>query len=113
MEAPKPMEQPRDKKPLIEALEAFWSGRLSAAEDEAQKLVQKVSQMAGWSQDEVRRYARELSDRLVAQRRQVEAGIEEAVKRSLQRVRAPSREEVEKLSARLEEISRRIEALSK
>lgn len=110
------MDQPKDKKPLIEALESFWSeasGRVSAAEDEAQKLVQKVSQMAGWSQDEVRRYARELAEKLVSQRRQVEAGIEETVKRSLQRVRAPSREEVEKLSLRLEEISRRIEALSR
>lgn len=110
------MDQPKDKKPLIEALEHFWSealGRVSAAEDEANKLVQRVSQMAGWSQDEARRHARELSERLVSQRKQVEQNVEETVKSSLQRFRVPSRQEIEKLSARLDAVARRIEALSK
>jgi polyhydroxyalkanoate synthesis regulator phasin len=110
------MDQPKDKKPLNEALEQFWSqalGRVTQAEDEARELVQRVSQMAGWSQDEVKRHARDLADRLLAQRRQVEANIEEAVQKSLQRVRAPSRVEIEKLSARLDAVARRIEALSR
>ncbi len=105
------MDQPKDKKPLIEALESFWSealGRVSQAEDEANKLVQRLSQAAGWSQDEIKR----LSERLVAQRKQVETNVEETVKKSLQRVRVPSREELEKLSARLDAVARRIEALS-
>lgn len=110
------MDQPKDKKPLIEALEAFWAealGRVSQAEDEAQKLVQKVSQAAGWSQEEVRRHARDLSERLVAQRKQVEASVEDAVKKSLQKLKVPKREEVAQLSARLDAIAQRLEALSK
>jgi polyhydroxyalkanoate synthesis regulator phasin len=110
------MDQPKDKKPLIEALEHFWSealGRVSAAEDEANKLAHRVSQMAGLGQEEARRYARELAERLVSQRKQVEQNVEEGVKKSLQRFRVPSREEIVKLSARLDAVASRIEALSK
>lgn len=65
------MDQPKDKKPLIEALEKFWSEAMA-----------KVS-------------------------------VDDAVKKALQRLRAPSREEVAQLSARLDAISKRIEGLSR
>jgi hypothetical protein len=67
------MDQPKDKKPLAEAVERFWSEAFG----------------------------------------KVEATVEETVKRSLLRVRAPSRDEVAKLSARLDAVARRLEALSK
>ena len=67
------MDQPKDKKPLAEAVERFSSEAFG----------------------------------------KVEATVEEAVKRSLLRVRAPSRDEVARLSARLDAVARRLEGLSK
>jgi hypothetical protein len=65
------MAEPKERKPLVEAVEEFWSEALA----------------------------------------RVESKVEAAVKQSLQRVQAPTRDEVAKLSARLDALNKRIEAL--
>ena len=68
-------ESPREKRPLAETFERLWGQALlavSTAEEEAGRVVQRVTGAAGWSQDEVRRQARELTERLVTQRRDLE-----------------------------------------
>ena len=107
-------ESPREKRPLAETFERLWSQALlavSTAEDEAGRAVQRVTGAAGWSPDEVRRHARELTERLVSQRRDLERNVEEGVRKALGRMKLPRREELQEVSVRLERVARRIQAL--
>lgn len=107
-------ESTKERRPVQEVFEKVWSQALlavSTAEEEATKVVGRLAEAAGWSPEEVKRQAREFTDRLASQRRELERGVEEGVRRTLLRLRVPRREELQALSARLEEISRRVEAL--
>jgi len=109
-------EVPKDKRPVLEALERMWAQAvtaMSSVEDEAARVVQKAQTVAGWSQDEVRRQVGELSERLAAQRQQLEQGLEERVRGALQRLRVPRRDEVQALSARVDRVAERLERLER
>ena len=84
---------------------------MSSVEDEAARVVQRAQTVAGWSQDEVRRQMNDLSERLAAQRRELEQGLEERVRTALQRLRVPRREEVQALTARVDRVAERVEKL--
>ena len=87
-------EVPRDRRPVVEALERMWAQAvtaMSSVEDEAARVVQRAQTVAGWSQDEVRRQVSELAERLAAQRRELEQGLDERVRGALQRLRVPKR----------------------
>jgi polyhydroxyalkanoate synthesis regulator phasin len=93
-----------------------WSNALAgvnAAEQEAEKVLTRIADAAGLSPEEVRRQARELGDRLTAQRREVERAIDDAVRRAANRFRIPSREELEALKKRLDAVDQRLEALAR
>jgi polyhydroxyalkanoate synthesis regulator phasin len=105
----------KEKRPISEQLERIWSQALmaaSAAEEEASKVVHRVAELAGWSQDEVKRHVRELSERLVTQRHDLERSVEEAVKGSLARIKLPKREELVAFEDRLNQVAARIDALA-
>ena len=107
-------ESSREKRPLAETFERLWGQALlavSTAEEEAGRVVQRVTGAAGWSPDEVRRHARELTERLVSQRRDLERNVEEGVRRALGRMKLPRREELQEVSVRLERVAERIRAL--
>lgn len=109
-------ETPRDKRPVAEALEKLWGQALVAvesAEDAAQGTLQRVAGLAGWSQDEVRRHAREFGERLAGQREQLQRGVEEGVQRTLTRLKLPRRDDLQSLTARLDKLAARVEALEK
>jgi poly(hydroxyalkanoate) granule-associated protein len=86
---------------------------MSSVEDEAARVVQRAQTVAGWSQDEVRRQMGDLAERLAAQRRELEQGLEERVRGALQRLRVPRREEVQALMARMERVAERVETLER
>jgi len=86
---------------------------MSSVEDEAARVVQRAQTVAGWSQDEVRRQMGDLAERLAAQRRELEQGLEERVRGALQRLRVPRREEVQALMARVDRVSERVENLER
>ncbi len=97
-----------------ETFKEAWSQALTglnAAEQEAEKVLGKIADAAGFSADDVRRQAREFGERLQGQRRELERAIDEAVKRAASRFRLPSREEIEHLRERVESIAKRIEAM--
>jgi len=105
----------KEKRPLAEQLERIWSQALltvSVAEDEAARVVQRVQDAAGWSQDEVKRQVRELSERLVSQRRELERGVEEGIKRAVARLKVPRREELMAFEERLNRVAERIASLA-
>jgi polyhydroxyalkanoate synthesis regulator phasin len=109
-------EFPKDKRPVVETLERMWAQAvtaMSSVEDEAARVVQKAQTVAGWSQDEVRRQMGELAERLAAQRRELEQGLEERVRGALQRLRVPRRDEVQALSARVDRAAERLERLER
>jgi polyhydroxyalkanoate synthesis regulator phasin len=104
----------KDKRPLAEYFEKAWSQALvavSTVEEEATKVTHRIAELAGWSQDEARRYVREFSERLASQRRDLEKNVEDAVRRTVSRVRIPRREQVADLQGRLERLGQRIDAL--
>jgi len=109
-------EVPRDRRPVVEALERMWAQAvtaMSSVEDEAARVVQRAQTVAGWSQDEVRRQVSELAERLAAQRRELEQGLDERVRGALQRLRVPKREEVQALTDRVQRVAERLEKLER
>ena len=93
-----------------------WSNALAgvnAAEQEAEKVLSRIADAAGFSPEDVRRQAREFGERLASQRREVERAVDEAVRRASNRFRIPSREDIEALQRRLDSIAERVDALSR
>ncbi|MBN1210407.1 MAG: phasin family protein [Myxococcaceae bacterium] len=109
-------EAPREKNPVAEAFERVWSQALvavSTAEEEVNRTLQRVAATAGWSQEEVKRHAREFTEKLVGHRRELERNVEEAVRGTLSRLKVPRREELQEFEARLTRLAERIDALGR
>jgi hypothetical protein len=93
-----------------------WSNALAgvnAAEQEAEKVLGRIADAAGFSPEDVRRQAREFGERLANQRREVERAVDDAVRRAANRFRIPSREDIEALERRLDAVAQRLDALAK
>ncbi len=93
-----------------------WSNALAgvnAAEQEAEKVLDRIADAAGFSPEDVRRQAREFGERLTLQRRELERAIDDAVRRAANRFRIPSREDLDAVRRRLDAIAEKVEALSK
>jgi poly(hydroxyalkanoate) granule-associated protein len=93
-----------------------WSNALAgvnAAEQEAEKVLTKLADAAGFSPDDVKRHAREFGERLTTQRREIEKAIDDAVRRTANRFRIPSQSDIEALQKRVEAVAERVEALAK
>ncbi|HVP68915.1 MAG TPA: phasin family protein [Anaeromyxobacteraceae bacterium] len=96
---------------IQEMFKEAWSQALvglNAAEAEAEKVLTRL----GFSPDDVRRHAREFGERLTQQRREVEKAVDDAVRRAAARFRFPTRDEMEAVRKRLDEISERLDALA-
>jgi polyhydroxyalkanoate synthesis regulator phasin len=100
---------------IQELFKEAWSHALAgvnAAEAEAEKVFNRVADVAGFSPEDVRRHAREFGDRLQAQRKELERAIDEGVKKAASRLRVPTKADIESIEKRLDAISARLEALS-
>jgi polyhydroxyalkanoate synthesis regulator phasin len=100
---------------IQELFKEAWSQALvglNAAEAEAEKVLDRLAGAAGFTPEDVRRHAREFGERLSGQRREVERAIDEAVKRAAARFKLPTRDEVEALKRRLDQIAERIDRLA-
>jgi polyhydroxyalkanoate synthesis regulator phasin len=92
-----------------------WSQALAgvnAAEQEAEKVITRVADAAGFSPDDVRRHAREFGDRLQAQRREVEKAIDEGVRRAASRLRVPTKGDLDAIERRLDAVSAKVDAMA-
>ncbi len=101
---------------IQELFKEAWSQALAgvnAAEAEAEKAFARIADAAGFSTDDVKRHAREFGDRLATQRREIEKGIDDAVRRAAQRFRIPSRDDIEALRKRVDAVAERVDALAK
>jgi poly(hydroxyalkanoate) granule-associated protein len=93
-----------------------WSNALAgvnAAEQEAEKVLSRIADAAGFSPEDVRRQAHEFGERLASQRREVERAVDDAVRRAASRFHIPSREDIDALQARLDSVAERVDRLAK
>lgn len=107
---------PKDKRTVSEFFSQFWGQALvtvSGAEEEASKLLNRLQEVAGWSQDEGRRQLHQFTERLTHQRRDFERRVEETIRVAVSRVKVPRREEIAQLNSRLDTLTRRVEGLLK
>ena len=101
---------------LQEMFKDAWSQALavgSAAEAEAEKVLGRLADKAGFSPDDVRKHAREFGERLTVQRRDLEKAIDDAVRRTANRFRIPTQSDLVALEKRVDAVAERVEALSK
>jgi poly(hydroxyalkanoate) granule-associated protein len=101
---------------IQEMFKEAWSHALAgvnAAEQEAEKVFNRMADAAGFSPEDVRRHAREFGERLQAQRRELEKAIDEGVKRAATRLKVPTKGDIEAIERRLEALSAKVDALGK
>src|SRR5512136_1166371 len=85
---------------------------LNAAEAEAEKVLARLADAAGLTPEDVKHHAREFGERLTQQRREVERAIDDGVRRAAAQFKLPTREEIESLRRRIDEVAERIEAIA-
>ncbi len=85
---------------------------LNAAEAEAEKVLARLADAAGLTPDDVKHHAREFGERLTQQRREVERAIDDGVRRAAAQFRIPTRDEVEALRKRVDQIADRLEVIA-
>jgi polyhydroxyalkanoate synthesis regulator phasin len=101
---------------IQEMFKEAWSQALlglNAAEAEAEKVLSRLADAAGFSPEDVKKHARDFGERLSQQRREVEKSIDDAVRRAATRFKLPTRDDIEGLRQRLDQIAARVEDLAK
>jgi polyhydroxyalkanoate synthesis regulator phasin len=97
-----------------ELFKELWSQALVAvggAEDEVKKLLERLSEVVELKPDDLQRYGKELSERLRSQRKELERSVEDGIRKALGHLKIPSREEVDALRQKLDEVAARIDRL--
>jgi polyhydroxyalkanoate synthesis regulator phasin len=100
---------------IQERFKEAWSHALAginSAEQEAEKIFNRLADAAGFSPEEVRRHAREFGDRLQTQRKELEKAIDDGVKKAANRLRVPTKGDIEAIEKRLDAIQSRIDAMA-
>jgi polyhydroxyalkanoate synthesis regulator phasin len=101
---------------IQEKFKEAWSVALAgvnAAEQEAEKVLNKMADAAGFSPEDVRRHAREFGDRLQAQRKELERAIDDGVKKAATKLQVPTKGDLDAIEKRLSDLAARVEELAK
>ncbi|HET9552589.1 MAG TPA: phasin family protein [Anaeromyxobacteraceae bacterium] len=101
---------------IQEMFKEAWSHALAgvnAAEQEAEKVLNRLADAAGFSPEDVRRHAREFGDRLQSQRKELEKAIDDGVKKAASRLRVPTKGDLEAIEKRLDVIAAKVDELAK
>jgi polyhydroxyalkanoate synthesis regulator phasin len=99
-----------------ETFKEAWSQALvglNAAEQEAERVIGKIADAAGFTPDDVRRHVRDFAERLQTQRKEIERSIDDAVRRAASRFKLPTHEELDALRQRVEAVAARVDALAR
>jgi polyhydroxyalkanoate synthesis regulator phasin len=92
-----------------------WSQALvgiNTAEAEAEKVLARLADAAGLTPEDVKHHAREFGERLTQQRREVERAIDDGVRRAAAQFKIPTRDEIESLKRRVDQLADRLEAVA-
>jgi len=101
---------------IQEMFKEAWSHALAgvnAAEQEAEKVFNRVADAAGFSPEDVRRHAREFGERLQAQRKELEKAIDDGVKKAATKLQVPTKGDLDAIEARLTALSAKVDELAK
>jgi polyhydroxyalkanoate synthesis regulator phasin len=101
---------------IQEMFKEAWSHALAgvnAAEQEAEKVFNRVADAAGFSPEDVRRHAREFGERLQAQRKELEKAIDDGVKKAATKLQVPTKGDLDAIEARLTALSTKVDELAK
>lgn len=101
---------------IQEMFKEAWSHALAgvnAAEQEAEKVFNRVADAAGFSPEDVRRHAREFGERLQAQRKELEKAIDEGVKKAAGKLQVPTKGDLDAIEQRLAALSAKVDELTK
>lgn len=101
---------------IQEMFKEAWSHALAgvnAAEQEAEKVFNKVADVAGFSPEDVRRHAREFGERLQAQRKELEKAIDDGVKRAATRLQVPTKGDLDAIEKRLSDLATKVDELAR
>jgi polyhydroxyalkanoate synthesis regulator phasin len=85
---------------------------MNAAESEAEKVLTRLADAAGLTPEDVKHHAREFGERLTQQRRELERAIDDGVRRATAQFKIPSRDELDAIRRRLDEVAERLEAVA-
>ena len=102
------------KRGMTDWFREAWSQAIvavSTAEEEAGKVLHKAGDLAGWGPEEAKRLAKDFSEKLISQRKDLEKSLDDQVHKTLSRMKVPRRDEIEALQARVAKAAERIEAL--
>ncbi len=100
---------------IQERFKEAWSHALAginSAEQEAEKIFNRLADAAGFSPEDVRRHAREFGDRLQVQRKELEKAIDDGVKKAASRLRVPTKGDIDSIEKRLDAINARLDELA-
>lgn len=92
-----------------------WSQALAgvnAAEQEAEKVFNRVADAAGFSPEDVRRHAREFGERLQTQRKELEKVIDDGVKKAAHRLQVPTKGDLDALEQKLTALAAKVDELA-
>jgi polyhydroxyalkanoate synthesis regulator phasin len=92
-----------------------WSQALvgiNTAEAEAEKVLARLADAAGLTPEDVKHHAREFGERLTQQRREVERAIDDGIRRAAAQFKIPTRDEIESLKRRVDQIADRLEVVA-
>jgi len=106
----------RDRRNPQEIFKELWSQALVAvgqAEEEARRLLERLSKVIDLNPEELQRYGRDFAERLRSQRGELEHTVEEGIKRAMASLNIPSRSELDNLNGRLDTLNKRFEQLVK
>ncbi len=105
-----------ERKSSQDLFKDLWSQALvtmGTAEDEVRKLLERLSEVIEIKPEDVKHYGKELSERLRTQRKDLEKSVEDGIRKALGRLKVPSREEVEALRGKLDDLSARMDRLNR
>lgn len=103
-------------KSVPEVLRETWLAALGAfsfAENEAKKIGERLSKIGIFSPKEREKILKEIRKRIEKNRKLLEAKIEEGIDKALHRLRIPTQKEIKNLQARVNALSKKVEANSK
>jgi polyhydroxyalkanoate synthesis regulator phasin len=72
----------------------------------------RLADAAGLTPEDVKHHAREFGERLTQQRREVERAIDDGVRRAATQFKIPTRDEIDSLKRRIDQVADRLEAVA-
>lgn len=109
-------EEEMDRGRILEAGRKLMLGGIGAvglAQDELEKLAQRLVDRGQIAEEDAKRLVREVTDRRQKETERAEEQVEKRVEDLLKRMNVPTKSDIEALSAKIEALSKKVDELKK